>query len=55
MPKRTIWKQASFTREEDVAPYLTAHNLQPNKFKLVGLGRGRILLVYVEKEIPNVE
>lgn len=54
MPKRIIWKQMIIQRGK-LADTLTALNFQPGKFQITDVGSGNILVVYVEKEIPNVE
>lgn len=54
MGKRTIWKQA-IVPEARLSSWLTTHNLQPNKFKLLHMQPGTVIVVYIEKEIANVE
>lgn len=54
MPKRTVWNDTIVKRSE-TAKTLTALNLQGNKFKLVPIGTNHVMIIYVEKEIPNVE
>lgn len=54
MPKRMIWKQM-YVSTTDLAARLTTLNFQPNKFHITALNDEVVLVVYVEKEIPNVE
>ena len=54
MPKRIFWKQIVVSQDQ-LADRLTALNFQPNKFHLVYVDFERILIVYVDKEVPNVE
>jgi hypothetical protein len=54
MPKRIFWK-TMVVPQESLSSRLTSLNFQPNKFTLTALPDGNILIVYVEKEIPNVE
>jgi hypothetical protein len=54
MVKRIFWKQM-VVREADLSARLTSLNFQPGKFVLTYLPLGKILIVYVDKEIKNVE
>lgn len=55
MPKRIIWTD-TVVQTSDLAGWLTTMNLQPNKFHLIPIGTGeKTIVIYVEKEIPNVE
>ena len=54
MPKRIFWKQMIIQRGK-LATTLTTLNLQPRQFQITDVGSGNILVLYVDKEIPNVE
>lgn len=54
MVKRLFWKQM-VVGEEELADRLTNLNLQPNKFKILHLGEREVLVVYIEREIKNVD
>lgn len=54
MAKRTFWKQAECHRDE-LADIMTTHNLKPNKCHITYVGRNRILIVWVDKEVENEE
>lgn len=54
MPKRIFWKQMIIGTEE-LADRLTTLNFQPGKFKIIYLGDYEVLVLYVEKEVPNVD
>lgn len=54
MPKRIIWKQMYISTDK-LADRLTTLNFQPNKFHITALNDEVVLVVYVEKEIPNIE
>lgn len=54
MSKRIFWKQTVLEVKE-LASWLTTHNLQESKFKITYMQPGIVLLVWVDKEIPNNE
>ena len=54
MGKRTIWKHTILS-VNDIANWLTTHNLKQNKFHLCNLTEDVVLVVYVDKEVPNVD
>lgn len=54
MAKRTIWSD-KVVKQSEVAATLTALNLPENKFKLVPINTNHVMIIYVEKEIPNVD
>lgn len=54
MPKRIFWKQMIVGTEE-LASRMTALNFQPRKFKIIYIGQSEVLVLYVDKEIANVE
>jgi hypothetical protein len=54
MVKRIHWKQM-IVPESQVAARLTTYNFQPGKFQITALNEGTVLIVYVDKEIANVE
>lgn len=54
MPKRIFWKQMVVQRGK-LADTLTALNFQPGKFQITDVGSGNILILYVDKEIQNVD
>lgn len=54
MPKRIHWRQM-LVPVDQVAGRLTTYNLQPGKFQITALNDEMVLIVYVEKEIANVE
>ena len=54
MAKRTFWK-LKLVRADQLEEWLTAHNLQPSKFKIYHSSPGWVGVVYVEKEVANEE
>lgn len=54
MPKRIFWKQMIIP-EKELSKTLTALNFQPNKFHVVALTSKMVLVLYVDKEVKNVE
>ena len=54
MPKRVIWKQMT-VKQDELAKLLTVHNLQARQFAIAYIDNGLVLVVYIDKEIPNVE
>lgn len=54
MPKRIFWKQ-TVIKQSALADELTTRNIQPGKFVIAHVGLSKILLLYVDKEIPNAE
>lgn len=54
MPKRYIWKQM-IVRQDQLADTVTAHNFQPGKFQICYVDFERILIIYVDKEVQNVD
>jgi hypothetical protein len=54
MPKRMIWKQM-IVAQSQLAHMLTTLNLQPGKFQITSVDYKTILIVYVDKEVPNVD
>ena len=54
MSKRTFWTE-KIVKLSDVSTTLTALNLKNNHFKLLPVGDDHAMIVYIEKEISNVE
>lgn len=54
MPKRIIWKQ-EVIKQDKLADWLTVHNMQPHKFKVTYLYEGLVLVIYIDKIVPNEE
>ncbi len=54
MAMRIHWKQTVIA-VNDLPAWLTAHNMQPNNFKLCNLTEDIVLVVYVDKKVPNEE
>lgn len=54
MPKRIFWEQTVIETGK-LSDWLTTHNLQPNKFKICYMQENIVLVVYIDKEIPNEE
>lgn len=52
MPKKIIWKQTVMPVDK-LAGWLTIHNLHPSKVRLTALTKNTVLVVYVDKQIPN--
>lgn len=52
--RRVFWEQR-IVKQLDVARYLTAYNFQPGKFHIIPVDSLNVLIVYADREVPNVE
>lgn len=55
MPKRIFWTD-TIVQTSELAGWLTALNFQPGKFHLIPIDGGqKTIVIYVEKEVPNID
>ena len=54
MAMRIFWK-TTVLAVNDLADWLTAHNMQPANFKICNLTEDVVLIVFVDKKVPNEE
>lgn len=55
MGKRIFWTD-TIVETSKLADWLTILNLHPNKFHLIPIKNGeKTIVIYVEREVPNVE
>jgi hypothetical protein len=52
MKKRVFWKQTILAVDE-LSDWLTAHNIQPTKFKICYMPVEQVLVTYIDREISN--